>query len=137
MLMANPSYFGQFTDTGGITKGDKVRIAGMDVGKVEGITIDGDHIVMKFSIGTESIGTESRLNIRTDTLLGKKVLEIEARGNQPLRPGGTLPLGRAPPRIRSMTRSSMSPRRPPAGTSTRSRSRCTCCRRPSTRPTRN
>lgn len=95
MLMAKPSYFGQFTDTGGINKGDKVRIAGMDVGKIEGISIDGDHIVMKFSIGTQSIGTESRLNIRTDTLLGKKVLEIETRGNQPLRPGGTLPLGQS------------------------------------------
>src|SRR6202000_380569 len=30
-----------------------------------------------------------------DTLLGKKVLEIEARGNQLLRPGSTLPLGQS------------------------------------------
>lgn len=95
MLMARPSYYGQFTDTGGINKGDKVRIAGMDVGKIEDLSIDGDHILMKFSIGTESIGTQSLLTIRTDTLLGKKVLEIEARGNQPLRPGGTLPLGQS------------------------------------------
>jgi phospholipid/cholesterol/gamma-HCH transport system substrate-binding protein len=95
MLMAKPFYYGQFTDTGGLNGGDKVRIAGMDVGKVEKIEIDGDHIVMKFTIGTESIGTESRLAIRTDTLLGKKVLEIEARGNQALRPGGTLPLGQS------------------------------------------
>jgi phospholipid/cholesterol/gamma-HCH transport system substrate-binding protein len=95
MLMAKPYYYGQFTDTGGLNGGDKVRIAGMDVGKVEKIEIDGDHIVMRFTIGTESIGTESRLAIRTDTLLGKKVLEIEARGNQALRPGGTLPLGQS------------------------------------------
>jgi phospholipid/cholesterol/gamma-HCH transport system substrate-binding protein len=95
MLMARPSYYGQFTDSGGLNKGDKVRIAGMDVGKVEGLSIDGDHVVIKFSIGTDSIGTESRLAIRTDTILGKKVLEIEARGNQPLRPGGTLPLGQS------------------------------------------
>ncbi|WP_204081030.1 virulence factor Mce family protein [Mycobacterium riyadhense] len=95
MLMARPSYYGQFTDSGQLNKGDKVRIAGMDVGKVEGLTIDGDHILIKFSIGTHTIGTESRLAIRTDTILGKKVLEIEARGNQPLRPGGTLPLGQS------------------------------------------
>ena len=55
----------------------------------------GDHIRLKFSIGTNTIGTESRLGIRTDTILGKKVLEIEARGNQPLRPGATLPLGQS------------------------------------------
>jgi phospholipid/cholesterol/gamma-HCH transport system substrate-binding protein len=95
ILFARPSYYGQFTDTGGISTGDKVRIAGMEVGKVEGLKIDGDHILMKFSIGTNTIGTESRLSIRTDTLLGKKVMEIEARGNQPLRPGASLPIGQS------------------------------------------
>jgi phospholipid/cholesterol/gamma-HCH transport system substrate-binding protein len=67
----------------------------MDVGKVEDLKIDGDHIVMKFSIGTNTIGSESRLAIRTDTILGKKVLEIEARGNRQLRPGDTLPIGQS------------------------------------------
>ncbi len=37
MLMAKPHYYGQFTDTGGLSTGDKVRIAGMDVGKVESL----------------------------------------------------------------------------------------------------
>lgn len=95
ILFARPSYYGQFTDSGGINKGDKVRISGMDVGKVEALSIDGDHIVMKFSIGTETIGIESRLAIRTDTILGKKVLELEPRGHKALRPGGTLPLGQS------------------------------------------
>jgi phospholipid/cholesterol/gamma-HCH transport system substrate-binding protein len=95
MLFAQPSYFGQFTDSGQLNKGDKVRIAGVDVGGVEGIKIDGDHVVMKFSTGSNTIGTESRLAIKTDTILGKKVLEIEPRGTQTLRPGGTLPLGQS------------------------------------------
>ena len=95
MIFAKPNYYGQFTDTGGLSKGDKVRIAGMDVGRVEGLSIDGDHIVIKFSIGTNTIGTESRLAIRTDTILGKKVMEVETRGNQQLRPGATLPLGQS------------------------------------------
>jgi phospholipid/cholesterol/gamma-HCH transport system substrate-binding protein len=95
MLFARPNYYSQFTDSGGLNTGDKVRVAGMDVGRVEGLTIGGDHIVVKFSIGTDKIGTESRLAIKTDTILGKKVLEIEPRGNQPLRPGATLPLGQS------------------------------------------
>ncbi|OMC38350.1 virulence factor Mce family protein [Mycobacterium sp. IS-1264] len=95
MLMARPAYYGQFTDSGGISAGDRVRIAGMDVGKVESMKIDGDHILMKFSIGTNTIGSESRLAIRTDTILGRKVMEIEPRGNQQLRPGATLPLGQS------------------------------------------
>jgi phospholipid/cholesterol/gamma-HCH transport system substrate-binding protein len=95
MLMARPGYYGEFSDSGGLNTNDKVRIAGVDVGKVEALKIDGDHIVVKFSIGTQSIGTESRLAIKTDTILGKKILEIEARGNQALRPGGTLPIGQS------------------------------------------
>jgi phospholipid/cholesterol/gamma-HCH transport system substrate-binding protein len=95
MLFARPSYYGQFTDTGGVNKSDKVRISGMEVGTVEGLKIDGDHIVMKFSVGTNTIGTESLLAIRTDTILGKKVLEIEPRGTQRLRPGAKLPLGQS------------------------------------------
>src|ERR1700722_13270029 len=92
-LFAQPSYYGQFTDSGQLNKGDKVRIAGVDVGQVLAIKIDGDHVLMKFSTGSDTIGTESRLAIKTDTILGKKVLEIEPRGTQRLRPGAMLPVG--------------------------------------------
>jgi phospholipid/cholesterol/gamma-HCH transport system substrate-binding protein len=95
MLFAQPSYYAQFADTGGLNKSNKVRIAGMDVGNIEGIAIDGDHIKIEFTTGSNPIGTESRLAIRTDTLLGKKVLEIEPRGTQTLRPGAALPLGQS------------------------------------------
>jgi phospholipid/cholesterol/gamma-HCH transport system substrate-binding protein len=95
MLFASPSYYGQFSNTGGLKKGDKVRITGMNVGSVEDVKIDGNHITMKFSIGANTIGTESRLAVRTDTILGKKVLQIEPRGNQMLRPSGVLPLAQS------------------------------------------
>jgi phospholipid/cholesterol/gamma-HCH transport system substrate-binding protein len=95
MLFATASYYAQFSDSGGLSKGDKVRILGMDVGTVQDLKIDGDHVVMKFSTGTRTIGTESRLAIRTDTLLGKKVVEIEPRGTRPLRPGAVLALGQS------------------------------------------
>src|ERR1700757_5278712 len=95
MLFASPSYYGQFTDTGQLNKGDKVRITGVEVGKVEGLKIDGDHVVIKFSLGSNTIGTESRLAIKTDTVLGKKVLEVEPRGTTTLRPNGVLPLGQS------------------------------------------
>jgi phospholipid/cholesterol/gamma-HCH transport system substrate-binding protein len=62
---------------------------------VEGLKIDGDHILLKFSIGTNTIGTESRLAIKTDTILGKKILDVEAIGTKALRPGATLPLGQS------------------------------------------
>jgi phospholipid/cholesterol/gamma-HCH transport system substrate-binding protein len=95
MLFAQPRYYGQFTDSGGVSQGDKVRIAGIDVGNVESLKIDGDHIVIEFSIGGNTIGTDSRLAIRTDTVLGRKVLEVEPRGATKLRAGAMLPLGQS------------------------------------------
>ncbi len=95
MMFASPSYYGQFTDSGQLNKGDKVRISGVNVGKVEGFDIDGDHVQIKFTIGPNTIGTESRLAIKTDTILGKKVLEIEPRGARTLPAGGVLPLGQS------------------------------------------
>src|ERR1700743_1310244 len=71
VLFATASYYAQFSDSGGMSKGDKVRIVGMDVGTVQDLSIDGDHIVMKFTTGTHTIGTESRVAIRTDTPLGQ------------------------------------------------------------------
>jgi phospholipid/cholesterol/gamma-HCH transport system substrate-binding protein len=95
MLFATARYYAQFGDSGGLSKGDKVRILGMDVGTVQDLKIDGNHVLMTFSTGTRTVGSESRLAIRTDTLLGKKVLEIEPRGNRPLQPGAVLPLGQS------------------------------------------
>jgi len=91
MLFATPTYYAQFADTGGINKGDKVRIAGVDVGKVRSMEIDGDKVKIGYSLDGTQIGTESRASIRTDTILGKRDIEIEPRGTKPLRASGVLP----------------------------------------------
>ncbi|MDT7793859.1 MAG: phospholipid/cholesterol/gamma-HCH transport system substrate-binding protein [Mycobacterium sp.] len=93
MLFAKPSYYAQFSDTGGLNTGDKVRIRGMDVGSVQKLAIEGDHILVAFSTGSNTIGTESRLAIRTDTILGKRVIEIEPQGSTPVKVNQVLPLG--------------------------------------------
>ncbi|MDY6870261.1 MAG: MCE family protein [Actinomycetota bacterium] len=93
MLFAEPRYYGEFTDSGALRAGDKVRILGMDVGLVQEVKISTPRVVVRFTLGGHTIGTHSRLAIRTDTILGRKVLEIEPRGDQPLAPGGTLPVG--------------------------------------------
>jgi phospholipid/cholesterol/gamma-HCH transport system substrate-binding protein len=93
MLFAQPTYYAQFSDTGGINTGDKVRIAGVDIGRVRSMGIDGDKVVIGYSLNGTTIGTESRVAIRTDTILGRKNLEIEPRGSQRLQAGATLPLG--------------------------------------------
>src|ERR1700737_664404 len=85
MVFAQPIYYAQFKDAGGIHTGDKVRIAGVDVGTVTSTAIEGDHIVVGFLLGGRQIGKDSRVAIRTDTILGRKNIEVEDRGSQTLR----------------------------------------------------
>lgn len=93
MLFATPTYYAQFSDTGGLNKGDKVRIAGVDVGNVRSMEIEGDKVRIGYSLDGTQIGTESRAAIRTDTILGRRNIEIEPRGSTALKANGTLPLG--------------------------------------------
>ncbi|HZA11326.1 MCE family protein [Mycobacterium sp.] len=93
MLVATPTYYAQFKDAGGLHPGDKVQIAGVNVGVVRSMEIQGDTVAIGFGLGSMQIGKESRAAIRTDTILGRKNLSIEDRGSQPLRVGQMLPLG--------------------------------------------
>ena len=92
MMFAKPLYFAHFADSAGSAPGDKVRVSGFDVGQIKTATIDGDRVKIGFTLGDHRIGSDSRLSIRTDTILGKRVMEIEPRGNKPLPVNGLLPL---------------------------------------------
>jgi phospholipid/cholesterol/gamma-HCH transport system substrate-binding protein len=93
MLFATPTYYAQFADTGGISAGDKVEIAGVNVGLVRSLEIRGDKVAIGFSLAGRTIGMQSRAAIRTDTILGRKNMQIEPHGSEPLRPNGVLPSG--------------------------------------------
>src|SRR4051812_8093591 len=93
MLFATPKFYAQFTDTGGLNPGDKVPIPRVDVGEVRSTEISGDQVIIRDSLGGAKNGTESRANIRTDTILRRHNLEIEPRGSTTLKANGILPLG--------------------------------------------
>ena len=93
MLFATPTYYAEFADTGGINTGDKVEIAGVEVGLVRSLAIRGNKVAIGFSLAGRTIGTQSRVAIRTDTILGRKNMQIEPRGSEPLRPNGLLLVG--------------------------------------------
>jgi phospholipid/cholesterol/gamma-HCH transport system substrate-binding protein len=92
MLFAKPMYYAHFADSAGSSPGDKVRISGVDVGQLKSLKIDGDRVRVGFTLGDQRIGSDSRVSIRTDTILGKRVMEIEPRGTKPLAVNAVLPL---------------------------------------------
>ena len=93
MLFAQPAYYAQFNDAAGIKVGDKVKIAGVDVGQVRSLAIHGNKVMVGFNLGSVRVGTESHAAIRTDTVLGRKSVDVEPRGRNMLHANGVLPVG--------------------------------------------
>ena len=59
MLFATPTYYAQFADTGGISAGDRVQIAGVEVGLVRSLAIRGDKVLIGFSLPAGQSGCKA------------------------------------------------------------------------------
>ena len=72
------NYFAEFANVTGLKNGDIVRIAGVEVGKVQKITVNRDATVrVEFSADESVILTEgSRAVIRYDDLIGNRFLAL-------------------------------------------------------------
>ena len=106
MLFAEPTYYAYFQDTGGLSGGDKVRIAGVDIGQVKSFDIEGDKVKIGYTLSGTQIGTDSRAAIRTDTVqetirtFGPCADGSRMMANGPLTATRCLPIltgGRTPP----------------------------------------
>jgi phospholipid/cholesterol/gamma-HCH transport system substrate-binding protein len=97
------TYNAQFTNVSGLKNGDFVRIAGVEVGKVEKISIDRDSTVLvKFSADDSVVLTKgTKAVIRYDNLIGGRYLALEEGvGNtERLSPGQTIPVDRTSPAL--------------------------------------
>lgn len=88
------SYEAEFAESGGLSTFDAVRVAGVVVGKIEEIKLDGDKVVVKFTAKDVDLGEETTAKISTDTLLGERGLTIEPKGEGKMDGGDTIPLSR-------------------------------------------
>jgi phospholipid/cholesterol/gamma-HCH transport system substrate-binding protein len=88
------SYSAYFTEDANLRPNDDVRVAGVNVGKVESTTIDGNKVKVVFKVKNAFIGDQSTAEIKLKTLLGAKYLAIDSVGSKEQDPGRTIPLGR-------------------------------------------
>ena len=89
------TYTAAFTEAGGLKPEDPVRIAGVRVGKVEKVELDGDHVKVTFRVKTDSaFGTETGAAIRVNTLLGAMYLALEPAGSGQLDAAKEIPVER-------------------------------------------
>ncbi len=97
------SYRAAFTNVSGLKDGDFVRIAGVEVGKVEHLAMNDAHeVLVDFTADETVVLTEgTRAVIRFDNLIGGRYLELQegAGGLKRLAPGATIPPDRTAPAL--------------------------------------
>lgn len=85
-----------FTDSSGLVEGDRVEVAGIPVGRVTDVTIDGPRIKVVAQLEDEvSLGSGTGAAIKVGNLLGSKYLELMPEGDGRL--SGPIPLERTDP----------------------------------------
>ena len=94
-LLAGKSYSAALSEAGGLKTGDDVRIAGVKVGKVTGVDLDGDHVRVDFRVGRSTdLGRRTSAAVRIKTILGQKFLALDPAGRGELT---QIPLSRTTP----------------------------------------
>lgn len=95
LIGGGDTYYASFSDSSGLKPNDEVRIAGVRVGKVNSVDLDGDHVRVVFKVKTDSaFGTETNAEIKVKTLLGAMFLSLEPKGSGQLKSGSTIPESR-------------------------------------------
>ncbi len=93
--MAATTYYADFSEAGGLKPNDEVRIAGVRVGKVDSVSLDGDHVKVAFRIDSGAdFGTDTRAAIKVKTLLGAMYLSLEPAGSGQMPEGTEIPVDR-------------------------------------------
>src|SRR3954453_22065110 len=90
-------YAAIFSEASGLQPDDEVRIAGVKVGTVTGVRLDGSNgkdVKVSFRVKHAFVGDQTQVIIKIKTVLGRKYLELDPAGTGKQRPGSTIPLNR-------------------------------------------
>ncbi|MEU6058735.1 MCE family protein [Streptomyces sp. NPDC047097] len=88
------AYTADFGESSGLNSGDDVRIAGVKVGKVDTVALDGPKVKVAFTVKGAWVGEDSTVAIGIKTLLGSKYLAVDPRGARAQDPARRIPITR-------------------------------------------
>ncbi|SEO25956.1 phospholipid/cholesterol/gamma-HCH transport system substrate-binding protein [Actinacidiphila rubida] len=88
------TYTASFSEAAGLKPGNEVRVAGVKVGTVDGVSLDGDQVKVTFTVKHTWIGDSSTVAIGIKTLLGQKYVAVDPLGNRPQDPAARIPRSR-------------------------------------------
>ncbi len=87
-------YTAYFAEAAGLQSGNEVRVAGVTVGQVTGVSLAGDKVAVAFQVKGAWLGNRTTAAIEIKTLLGDKYLALDPLGNGPQDPSRPIPLSR-------------------------------------------
>lgn len=96
-FISGDQYVAYFAESGGLSDGDPVKIAGTEVGKVVSTELDGAAVRVEFTAKDVSLGDRSNAAIKTQTLLGARFLAVTSEGDGVMEAGDEIPLERTRP----------------------------------------
>jgi phospholipid/cholesterol/gamma-HCH transport system substrate-binding protein len=88
------TYRADFTESAGLNSGNEVRVAGVKVGKVTGVSLDRGHVKVTFRVKNTWVGNASTASIMIKTLLGEKYLAVDPLGTARQNPSRRIPVSR-------------------------------------------
>ncbi|MEV4596487.1 MCE family protein [Amycolatopsis sp. NPDC049253] len=88
------TYSAEFSEAAGLTTDNDVRIAGVKVGKVSEIKLDGASVKVSFKVKDAWLGDKTSAAIKIKTLLGQKYLSLDPQGVGTLNPDQPIPRDR-------------------------------------------
>ncbi|MGV0642335.1 MCE family protein [Mycolicibacterium sp. XJ879] len=92
-FLQGSEYSAYFAEVGGLQAGKAVRVSGFEVGQVKSIEVDGPRALVTFTVDSDiRLGDRTEAAIKTEGLLGTKILEVTSRGDG--QQEGTIPLDR-------------------------------------------
>lgn len=83
-----------FSESAGLVQGNEVQIAGVKVGEVRDVSLDGNQVLAEFTVDSPRLGDRTRASIEIKTLLGEKFLELQPAGSGELDPDQPIPVSR-------------------------------------------
>lgn len=94
-IRSGATYTAFFADAGGLVPGDNVQVAGVRSGRVEQVKLDGAKVYVRFTLDEGIVlGNKTSAAIKTNTVLGRKSLEVTPAGSGSTRTNDTIPLDR-------------------------------------------
>ncbi|OBH80619.1 MCE family protein [Mycobacterium scrofulaceum] len=88
-------YRALFTEAGGLTAGNDVRVSGVKMGTVSDVTLSHGKALVTFSLDAKvHLGSSTTAHIRTGTLLGARMLAIEPAGTGSMHASDVIPVYR-------------------------------------------